>query len=77
MLKQSKLIQVEIHKSQYKLYEIMVASFYKIANDLSHLSEAIEAHKIYKEGYNLAQKILGHNHKLTVLLNAIIKKRKE
>ncbi len=51
----------------------MIVSFYNIASELAHLSDAEGAHKVYKEGYYLAQKMLGPQHKLTLLLRGIIK----
>lgn len=57
------------------MYEIMTITFYNIAVELSHLSEHIEANKVYKEGYYLAQKTLGPQHKLTILLKNIVKKK--
>ena len=53
----------------------MTISFYNIAVELSHISELIEAGKVYKEGYYLAQKTLGPHHKLTLLLKNIVKKK--
>ena len=64
-----------MHKNQYKLYEIMITSFYNIASELVHLSDADGANKVYKEGYYLAQKMLGPQHKLTLLLRSIIRGR--
>lgn len=55
----------------------MIISFYNIASELTHLSENGEAQKVYKEGYYLAQKMLGLNHKLTLLLKSIIKTYKK
>jgi hypothetical protein len=51
----------------------MIVSFYNIASELAYLSDAEGAHKVYKEGYYLAQKMLGPQHKLTLLLRGIIK----
>lgn len=55
----------------------MIVSFYNIASELVHLSDADGAHRVYKEGYYLAQKMLGPQHKLTILLKSIIKSRKK
>lgn len=51
----------------------MIVSFYNIAVEMTHLSDTHGAHKVYKEGYYLAQKMLGPQHKLTLLLKSIIK----
>jgi hypothetical protein len=63
-------------KSQLRIYEIMILSFYSIANDLSHLSDVIEAGNIYKEGYYLAHRIVGPSHRLTLLLKSIVGRKK-
>lgn len=55
----------------------MIVSFYNIAAELSHLSEQTEAHQVYKEGYYLAQKTLGPQHRLTQLLRGILRKHRQ
>jgi hypothetical protein len=63
----------ELRKNQFKLYEIMIVSFYNIAAELGRLSDASGSSRVYREGYYLAQKMLGPQHKLTLLLKSIIK----
>jgi hypothetical protein len=51
----------------------MIVSFYNIATELSHMKEENESYKIYMEGYQLSQKMLGQKHRLTKLMKSIIK----
>lgn len=54
----------------------MIISFYNIATELSHLKDLDEASKVFKEGFKLSLRILGPNHKLTMLLRSIVKSNK-
>ena len=53
----------------------MVVSFHNIASELSHLSNDGEALNVYREGYQLALKVLGPAHRLTQLLRSVVRSR--
>lgn len=66
---------LEYSKNSYKMLELVTLQFCNIITELGSMTITEKFIKIYKEGRNLAELILGNNHKLTILLQNLCKEK--